>query len=91
MEKKLIGFKRFRSKKGNDVCVAHIATKFTPQQEANGAYGCAVESLFLPPDQYDYLRPDDLGKEVITDYDIVGRQAYLRTLTVVRAKSAKAE
>lgn len=86
MEKKLIGFKRFKSKKGTPLCMAYVATPFSPQRVASGACGCEAEGVFLPDDQYDYLTADDLGKEVTTDYDIVGGRAYLRKFTVDRGK-----
>lgn len=91
MKKTLIGFKRFTSKKGNPLCVAIIATAFDKQQNERGSYGCDAETVFLPSEQYDYLQSSDLGKEVSTQYDIVGGRAYLRELTVNRAKTAKAE
>lgn len=91
MKKKLIGFKRFTSKKGTPLCVAIIATAFDKQQNERGSYGCDAESVFLPSEQYDYLSADDLGKEVTTAYDIVGGRAYLRELIVARTKLAKNE
>lgn len=89
MKKKLIGFKRFTSRKGNPLCVAIIATAFDKQQNERGSFGCDAESVFLPSEQYDYLNADDLGKEVSTQYDMVGGRAYLRELTVARGKAGK--
>lgn len=91
MKKKLIGFKRFTSKKGNPLCVAIIATEFDKQQNERGSFGFDAEQVFVPSEQYDYLGKDDLGCEVTTQYDIVGGRAYLRELKVIRAKSGKSE
>lgn len=84
MKKKLIGFKRFTSKKDKPLCIAIVATPFNERQNDQGSYGCDAESLFLPAELYDYLTPEDLGKEVTTDYDIVSGRAYLRNFTVLR-------
>lgn len=83
MKKKLIGFKRFTSKKGNPLCVAIVATPFDKEQNARGSFGCDAQSLFMPSEQYDYLSSDDIGKEVSISYDIMGDRAFLRELTVV--------
>lgn len=84
MKKKLIGFKRFTSKKGSPTCIALVATPFDERQNEKGNYGCDVETLFLPSELFNYLEEGDLGKEVTTDYDIVSGRAYLRNFTVLR-------
>lgn len=85
MEKKLIGFKRFESKNQKKFCIAYVGASFDRDRVDEGsAGGFEVESLFMPNEQYDYLQKEDVGKEVTTDYDIVGRKAYLRKLTVNR-------
>lgn len=85
MEKKLIGFKRFEDKKQKKYCIAYVGMSFSRDRVDEGsAGGFEVDSLFMPDDQYDYLQKEDVGKEVNTDYDIVGRRAYLRKLTVNR-------
>ena len=90
MEKKLIGFKRLEDKKQKKYCIAYVGMPYKSDRVADGsAAGFEVDSLFMPDDQYDYLKSDDVGKEVTTDYDIVGRRAYLRKLTVNRGKEGK--
>lgn len=89
MEKKLIGYKKFTNKKGRPMCIAYVVTPFSSRQLDAGACGCESEGVFLPDDQLDYLQPDDLGKEVSTDYDIVGGRAYLRRFTVDRGRKGK--
>ena len=84
MSKTLVGFKRFKSKKGNPLCVAIITVPFDAKANERGSYGYDVESVFVPAEQYDYLTTDDLGKPVTTQYDIVGGRAYLREITVTR-------
>lgn len=84
MEKTLVGFKKFTSKKGQPLCIAIISYPFTAKEVENGCVGLNVDQIFLPQEQYNYLLPGDIGKPVTTQYDIVGGRAYLRELTVDR-------
>lgn len=84
MEKStLVGFKRFKSKKGNDLCVASVSTPFSPADNARGCYGDDVQSVFLPDNLIDYLQPEDVGKKVQLSYNIANGRAYLIDFTVV--------
>lgn len=83
-EKKLVGFKKFTSKKGNPLCVAIVMTPFDSKANERGSYGCDVESVFLPQEQIDYLIPTDIGKPVDLNYNIVGGRAFLTQITVKR-------
>ena len=79
---KLVGFKRFKSKKGNECCVANVVTSFTPAENSRGSYGSDVQSVFLPEDQVDMLTEKDIGKDVELNYNIVAGRAYLGSLVV---------
>lgn len=79
----LVGFKRFKSKKGNELCVASVSTPFSPADIARGCYGDDVQSVFLPEDQIDYLKESDIGKEVKLSYNIANGRAFLVDFTVV--------
>lgn len=83
-EKTLVGFKRFKSKKGNPLCIAIISREFTAQENERGSFGCDLESVYVPSEQYDYLGIADIGKPVTTQYDIIGGHAYLRHIEVSR-------
>ena len=73
---KLVGYRRFTSKKnGKDYCVAEIET-------ASGAVGCKTEQIFMPEEQYDFLKPEHIGKDVKLDYELSGGRAYLVNVTV---------
>lgn len=84
MEKKLAGYKRFTSKKGNPLCVAVVMTPFDAKANERGCYGADVESIFLPQEQIDYLVPTDIGKPVNLVYNISGGRAYLTEFSVKR-------
>lgn len=81
---KLLGYKRFHSvNKNKDFCSAMVVHDPTQRDKVAGLVGQKCESLFVPEELYDYLRPDDIGKEVILDYDISDGRARLVGLSVV--------
>ncbi len=80
---KLVGYRRFTSKKnGKDYCVAEVETPFSTRETSAGAVGCKTEQIFMPEDQYDLLKPADIGKEIKLDYELSGGRAYLVNVTV---------
>ena len=80
---KLLGYRRFTSKKnGKDYCVAEIETPFSTRETAAGAVGSKTEQVFMPEDQYDFLKPDHVGKEIKLDYELSGGRAYLVNVTI---------
>lgn len=81
---KLLGYRRFKSTKNNkEYCTAMVVHDLTERERMSGSVGQKSESLFLPDELYDYLRPDDIGKEVILDYEISDGRARLVGLAVV--------
>ena len=75
---KLVGYRRFTSKKnGKDYCVAEVETPFSTRETSAGAVGCKTEQIFMPEDQYDLLKPADIGKEITFDYEFSGNLAYV--------------
>lgn len=83
---KLVGFRRFTSKKSKDYCVANVVTEYTDRDKANGAVGQRTEEVFVPSDQYDYLQPSDIGCEIVLNYNFSGNRAYLDRIEVKRKK-----
>lgn len=81
--KKLVGFKKFKSKNGNDLCVACLVGDFTARDIQNGSFGSNVEQVFLPDTQFNYLTSKDIGKEVELNYDVVNGRAYLSEIVVI--------
>lgn len=75
---KLVGYKRFTSKKNNkDYCVANIVDAYSKRETDGGCVGHKVQELFLPEDQYELLTPADIGKNLHLDYEFSGQRAYL--------------
>ena len=80
---KLVGFRRFTSKKnGKDYCVAEVVTPFNQREQAAGAVGEKTEQIFMPEDQYNLLKPEYIGKELKLDYELSGGRAYLVNVTI---------
>lgn len=86
MEITLVGFKRFKAKTGNPLCLAVVARPYDPSDVARGFCGSEVAEVFLPDEQYNYLLPSDIGLPVSLDYDNFGGRSKLRSITVSRKK-----
>ncbi|MCD8096608.1 MAG: hypothetical protein LUE31_00905 [Lachnospiraceae bacterium] len=80
---KLVGYARFTSKKGDDYCVARVVKDFNKRALESGAVGQDVESIFMPREQYNLLKPADIGKELKFEYELSGGRAYLVHVSVV--------
>ncbi len=75
---KLVGYNRFTSKKnGKDYCVAHVLKDLNEREKDSGFVGAKVDSFFMPEKLYDLLKPTDVGKEVVLEYELSGTRAYL--------------
>lgn len=81
--KKLIGYKRFISKSGIELCIAQLIKEYSQRDIDNGCCGHCVEEVFLPNSQVDYLIPEDIGKEVELNYTINGNRAFLDEIVVL--------
>lgn len=79
---KLVGYKRFTSKKGTECCVASIVKDMSAREKENGAVGQSVDEIFLPPEQINLLKPTDIGKELLLDYELSAGRAYLVNVSV---------
>lgn len=82
MKAKLVGFKRFESKKGGTFCVANVVYPYTEAEKSRGNYGNNVEGVFLPANLTNLLTEKDIGKDVELSYTISQGKAYLDNLVV---------
>ncbi len=82
MEARLVGFKRFESKKGETYCVANVVYPYTEAEKARGNYGENVEAVFLPSHVVNLLTEKDIGKKVDLSYTISQGKAYLDDFVV---------
>lgn len=83
-KQRLIGFRRFTSKKNTPVCIATVATECDQTDNERGRFGCMSEEIFMPSELYSYLQADDIGCEVTAEYSVVNGRAYLNDFIVHR-------
>lgn len=80
---KLVGYKKITSKKsGKDFCVASVVQDVSEREKENGFIGQKVDEILLPEAQLDLLKPSDIGKELLLDYELSGGRAYLVNVAV---------
>lgn len=80
---KLVGYKKITSKKsGKEFCVASVVQDVSEREKENGFIGQKVDEIFLPEVQLDLLKPSDIGKELLLDYELSGGRAYLVNVAV---------
>ena len=73
---KLVGYKKITSKKSGKV------QDVSEREKENGFIGQKVDEIFLPEAQLDLLKPSDIGKELLLDYELSGGRAYLVNVAV---------
>lgn len=81
---KLIGYRRFSSKKGQPFCVALIQEECSQRENERGVFGSRVDEVFLPEDMVDFLEPKHIGHDVKLGYTISNGRAYLDTLEILK-------
>lgn len=82
---KLLGYKRFTSKKnGKEFCVACVVQDFSDREKENGSVGQKVDEIFMPENQYNLLKPEHIGKELVLDYELSGGRAYLVNVSIAK-------
>ena len=80
---KLVGYKKITSKKsGKDFCVASVVQDVSEREKENGFIGQKVHEIYLPEAQLELLKPRDIGKELLLDYELSGGRAYLVNVAV---------
>lgn len=80
---KLVGYKKITSKKsGKEFCVASVVQDLSDREKSNGAVGNKVDEIFLPEEHLNLLKPSDIGKELLLDYELSGGRAFLINVTV---------
>lgn len=59
---KILGFNKFKSKKGNMCCTIQLARDFTDKEVAAGSCGHRVEDAFVPSELMELVVPENVGK-----------------------------
>ena len=80
----IVGYKKFKSKKGTDCNVLVLTTDFTPAENARGSFGKGVQEVFLTDELAEKITPESIGKQCELSYSIgAGGRAYLDDVTIV--------
>lgn len=58
----ILGFNKFKSKKGTDCCTIQLARDFSANEQAAGSCGQRVEDAFLPMELAHLAVSDNIGK-----------------------------
>lgn len=74
---KLVGYKKFVSKKGKEFCVANVVSPYTDRDIERDCVGSKVEEIFMPDNMCNFFSPSDIGRELDLSYEINGGRAYL--------------
>lgn len=80
---RLVGYKRFTSKKGKEYCVANVISTYSQRDIDRGCVGEKTEEIFLPENCFNLLKPEDVGRELDMSYDYSGGRAYLVDVAVI--------
>lgn len=79
---KLMGYRRFVSKKGADTCIANVVIDASEREKESGQVGQKTDEIFMPAEQVDFLKPEYIGKELVLSYDLAGGRPYLNRVAV---------
>lgn len=75
MAKKLIGISSGKSKNGNVFCFLTVTEPCDEFDNQYGSYGERADKVFVPEKEFQKIKPEDLGKEIIFQYSIRGDKA----------------
>lgn len=71
----IIGYSRFKSKKGNEVMYANIAVNLTERDRNFGHVGMRVEQVWIPSSCFHKFNDSVVGKILNAKYDGFGQHA----------------
>lgn len=77
MKNVLLGVKKFAAKSGKHYEVMVLASDVDERDASSGSFGKLVEEIFVPEQMMGVLQPENVGKEVVLDYEVKGGRAYL--------------
>ena len=68
MEREIIGYSKFTSKKGNQCCILRFVRDVTDNEKNFGSYGMKAEEIFVPENQINLVNESILGKKLVLNY-----------------------
>lgn len=73
----LLGVKKFVSKSGDRYEIMTLASDPSDDEYLNGSFGKLTEEIFVPAPMHNRLSVDDIGKEIVLDYEVTRGRAKL--------------
>ena len=80
--KKILGYRRFVSKKGVAFCIVTLACPYTDREIEGGSCGTKVEDIWLPEHLHNMINPQVIGKVAVVDYYVMNGRAYINDLSI---------
>lgn len=77
---KLVGYV-LGEKDGNRYGRMFVVNEASASMRSRGYVGCTVDAVWIPKDDLSLFAPSVIGKEVNCEYEIVGKQAYLQSVS----------
>ncbi len=84
MTKKIIlGYRKFKSKKGEEYCVAQVMAPYSDREIKTGAVGNKCEDIFIPKAYHDFFDPSCVNKTMAIDYFVDNGRAFIDTIDIL--------
>ena len=81
-KKTIIGYRKFKSKKGDEFCIVQASEPYSRREEQYGACGEKVEDIFIPQDFHNLIDEFCIGKTLVLTYTIQGGKAYIESVEI---------
>lgn len=81
-EKKILGYRKFNSKKGEAFCIVIAMEPFSDRELEHGACGNKCEEIFIPKEYHEMINAQVIGKNLVPTYNVSGGRAYIVGLQI---------
>lgn len=81
-EKLIIGYRKFKSKKGEAFCIVQASAPYSDKELAHGACGFKCEDIFIPLEHHDKISPSCLDRTLVLTYTIQSGRAFIADVAI---------
>lgn len=78
----IIGYSKFKSKKGADCCVLRVMVPCGLRDNEYGRYGHTIQEVFVPDEMHSQITEEVILREVTVDYEFYNGKAYPRSIVI---------
>lgn len=78
----IVGFSKFKSKKGSDCCIIKVLTPATERDNQFGHFGHVLNEIFVPDRQHGDITEDVIGHEVTVNYDYYNGKGFVNSISI---------